>query len=205
MHRTYTHTRGEPTFSAGRVAARPTPNFDDGAIYSTPIGGGAPTELAASLADPAWLASDADNLYFVLVSESAIYKVAKTGGTPTQIHSTTEAIRGLHQFGQILYYSLEGKGIETISVNGGAPFKYGKSLSARFMTDDGVDLFWADQAMGPPTGIVHRSTLVMGMVNSPFVTDQDSPWDVAVDTTNVYWANHGSAGTADGSIMFQTK
>ena len=85
------------------------------------------------------------------------------------------------------------------------PRKFLEDAPRMIRTDDGVDLFWADQAMGPPTGIVHRSTLVMGMVNSPFVTDQDSPWDVAVDTTNVYWANHGSAGTADGSIMFQTK
>ncbi len=80
-----------------------------------------------------------------------------------------------------------------------------KDYGARFMADDGVDLFWADEATGPPTGIVHRKPLVGGAVPSPYVTGQDSPWDVDIDATNVYWANFGDTSSANGSIMFKPR
>ncbi len=186
-------------------ASRGTPpGFTDGAIYSVDIGGGTPTELVADLNDPAWLAIDADNFYFVTISDYTIHKVAKTGGTPTPLHTTTP-ILGLYQFDQTIYFSVENKGIETISINGGPLLKYGKSLSARFMTDDGVDLFWADQSTGPPNGIIHRLALGGANVNSQFVTGQDNPWDIAVDSTTAYWVNYGSTSSADGTVMFVPK
>ena len=133
-----------------------------------------------------------------------IHKVAKAGGSPTALHSTTP-ITGLHHFGQTVYYSVFGKGLETIAVTGGMPNKFAPSVGARFMADDGVDLFWADEATGPPTGIVHRKPLVGGAVPSPYITGQDSPWDVDIDATNVYWANFGDTSSANGSIMFQPR
>jgi len=186
------------------TSAGTSPNYVDGAIYSIPVTGGSPTAVATGLNKPSWLVSGTNDLFFVTSNDDTIHKVAKAGGSPTALHSTTP-ITGLHHFGQTVYYSVFGKGLETIAVTGGMPNKFAPSVGARFMADDGVDLFWADEATGPPTGIVHRKPLVGGAVPSPYITGQDSPWDVDIDATNVYWANFGDTSSANGSIMFQPR
>jgi hypothetical protein len=63
---------------------------------------------------------------------------------------------------------------------------------------DGSHMIWAE---GGASGSIYRATLLAGAVPELLAEGQDSPVDLAVDFTTIYWANHGNAAGAGGAIM----
>lgn len=69
----------------------------------------------------------------------------------------------------------------------------GAAISAVIV--DGPNMIWAEG------GSIYRASLIAGAVVELLAEGQASPGDLAIDTSSIYWANHGDMAGAGGAIM----
>lgn len=173
-------------------------NFDKNTVWSVPVAGGSPTQLAASPAPPYSIVAGPDAVYWVATSpgasgSSAIVSVPKGGGTATTVVSTaTEYAGTIAVDSSRLYWALEqDSAIQAQPLTGGMPTTI------------------ASTSVGPVTSMVLAGSTIYfvsfegGAVLSvptsggtpKVLASNQRPLALAVDGSAVYFTDQGPMGT----------
>jgi len=183
---------------------------DELALTQVPKAGGTPTKLWSDPnVVPTNFVADADNIYFVgdppidvtadagVTELSSIYRIAKTGGTPTKITQLMsdptlgEAIWLLALDGDNLVYSTATDpfaptvdfAIYTIPKAGGTPTKIAAAGPAFAVA--GGTVYYGDRSSLKKVSEAGGAPVDLG------VSTPDGVNVMALDTTNLYWERHG--------------
>jgi hypothetical protein len=163
-----------------------------GAIYSVPLGGGSPSQLAKA-SGPALMATDGTNIYWAEAGGEDVMSVPISGGTPTTVaqSQTSSAYYGVAVQDGVLYWTSPSEGnvyeklLASTSPNGFA-------IASSQAGCTGVTFTPGALFFSVTTG-VEKMTLPDETPRSIF-SDSKRAYGVATDGVNVYWADQ-TAGT----------
>ena len=171
-----------------------------GQILKQPIYGGVPTTLAVNQNEPEWLTVDSSNIYWVNTNcgsgcslppgVSTINQIAKTGGTITTLATAQLTPGGIASDGSSVYWNdgdVSGSIVKT-PVGGGS------------LTTLAAGLYGLNHSIVVTSGYVYVVDTA-GILKIPAsggtpttLATSNLPFDVAVDSTSVYWSDKSSPG-----------
>jgi hypothetical protein len=181
--------------NAGAVSGGTT---NSGAVLQTPIGGGTVTTLTTGLEDPYGIAVDSKNVYFSTYAGGRIKKVPIGGGTVTVLAENQPNPCYIAVSGGNVYWTNYANGtVSTVPTSGTGP-----STPTVLATDaagdnaNGIGVYGATVffAASNPNGVIWSVPTTGGSAKA-LTPNQDYPWAVAVDSTNVYWVNDVDPGS----------
>jgi len=187
-------------FTNGRAASTSV------SIESMPLAGGAPTTLISGQSAQV-LALDSANMYWTnqgTGTNGTVMKMPLDGGSPTtlasgQAYPNTIAVDATSAYWTNAYeftgsINTMVSSVMRVSLNAGATpvMLASDQYLVHAIVSDGTSAFWVTEY-----GTVVREP-VAGGPTTVFASGQDQPIAVALDATNVYWANQGTGRS--GSI-----
>ncbi|MBE7481953.1 MAG: hypothetical protein HS104_18490 [Polyangiaceae bacterium] len=119
-------------------------SWSDGNVMRMPLAGGAPSVLA-SASFPNDVDADASSLYYG--DDNGLWKVAKSGGAPTQLASVIGGVYNVATDGAHVYYS-EGTLLYRVPVAGGKPLKLRSVSGIGQIRLDAGFVYWTDGGSG---------------------------------------------------------
>lgn len=162
-----------------------TAGATDGAIFTAPLGGGAPTMLAGQQACPAGLAADPDTIYWA--TSTAILTMPKAGGPIMTLASGEMNVLALALDATNVYWTDVGGTVRAIAKVGGAETTFTDDLGfSGGVAVDTASVYFA--GFNGIDGVVAKSPLGGGAVTT-LATDDSEPRWVAVDAADVYWTD----------------
>ncbi|WP_437903057.1 DUF5050 domain-containing protein [Sorangium sp. So ce327] len=159
-------------------------------IYTMPLGGGEPVVLASGAGRPAYLAQDAQNLYWTGgAATHKVYKVAKAGGQVTVIADNEAEPAGIAVDAEFVYWANAGDGgVFKAPIAGGQKTLIYKGDSMAGLALRGSTLFSTDMRG-------NRSVNAHDLESNRTVLlafEQPVPWRViAPEGQGVFWSNAG--------------
>jgi sugar lactone lactonase YvrE len=162
-------------------------------VMRLPIAGGKATELASTVNDAVRLFA-VDGLHVYWLASSKILKVAKSGGTASELAQGTN-VWGMASNGAHLYWTDKGDGkangtVRRVPVAGGPVETLASGLTLPWgIAVDSTHAYWVTNA--DKTGSVMRVP-TRGGPPETLAAQQDAPVHIALDAGSVYWTNAGS-------------
>jgi hypothetical protein len=172
-----------------------------GSVLSVATGGGVvATLLTGSGTQTAAMTTDTSNVYWT--TSNALMYVPLSGGTATTIGSGGRggvAIRGVHAYWSNLS-SVIASGFANCTITKGAcsPVTLATGGEIIGVAVDSTSVYYTDA--NNPGGTVLKVPLAGGTAVT-LAQNQNGPWMIAVDASNVYWVNYGTMGGSVGSVM----
>jgi sugar lactone lactonase YvrE len=189
---------------------------NDGSVARVALSGGTPVSLTTnSQKRPTALAVDATHVYWVnegsytglsYNNDGSVLRVGKTGGAAMTIATSQNKPCGIAVNDSTVYWANCGNGVVMMADKGSPPKELLSGLSiSEGLRLDGKELFWPYLGPNPnvATGEVRKAS-VSSLTVLVLATQQHQPFRVAVDSTHVFWLNHGGAGDpppGNGSLM----
>jgi hypothetical protein len=174
---------------------------DAGAVLRCPKSGCSAnvTTLASGLINAYAVGADANSVYFNDGQSVLKCPLAGCGGAPTTLGSVGFLdVGGIAVDGKNVYWDSDFDSVAQCSISGcgGAPTTIGSGNGVAGIVSNGKDVYWGSLGgSSAATGQVSK-VAVGGGTPLPLGSSQFRPYALALDATNVYWANNG-----DGTIM----
>lgn len=175
------------------------------AIFATPLDGSKTNTLVTPVVTgqrPTAFATDDTNLYWINSGDNSIESTPLPSGTATPLQT------GLTQPGLIVYFNGELYFTSAVSISKCSttanstvtPLATGLAKPVTSLVVDADGIYWTEIA----DGSVWRRKNSDGQV-ALVANQQANPRSLAVDATDIYWVNLGTAGANDGVIMKAAK
>ncbi len=167
---------------------------DDGvsAVRATPKdGSGKPVIIASDQPRPGYITLDGDSIYWTLLSEGAVMKLASGGAGPVKVGDNFPEPVGIAAYGGQLWLTDASTGyVWKLPTSGGVGTVFATLDASGFAEGIALDgqTLWV--GMNATDEVVAVDTT--GKVVTPFVQGQGNPAGVAIDDGAVYWANQNS-------------
>jgi hypothetical protein len=164
------------------------------------VDGGQPVPFALGQFDPTGIAVDGAHVYWSDYVARAVIMVAVDGGTPAPIATGLAGPFGVATDGTSVYCANHGDGTIVripIDPEAGGPVDVVSSQTTIWTVVVAAgNVFWADWGpyvvdAGYPQGSIMKLPLDGGMVVK-LVSPVDQPYNIAVDSKNVYWTQPGA-------------
>ncbi len=175
-----------------------------GTVARLPKTGGAPRVLVSGLDAPSSVFVDAKNVYFT--TASAVRRVPKGGGAITTIATRQDSPGDVVADGKYVFWSTYTSVVRAPLAGGPSVVIARASGAVPGIAIDTSTVYFIDNPAYGLTGVVKSIPKVGGKV-SVVASEQAIPMDLAVDGTNVYWANSALADlyTDAGSVVRWSK
>jgi hypothetical protein len=144
--------------------------------------------------DASCLAIDATNIYFTtaILTTGQVGSLPKSGGTPKIIAMNQDRPTSIAVDATTLYWANVGPAGEIVALplgsNSPTPLTNGEAGLASIALDT-TSVYFTEVGAGGPTGGSVKSVLKTGMVVQLLASGLNSPHELAVDATNVYWTS----------------
>ncbi|HQP38626.1 MAG TPA: hypothetical protein PLI95_25750, partial [Polyangiaceae bacterium] len=167
---------------------------DDGvsAVRAVPKdGSGTPVVIAPDQVQPGYIAIDGDAIYWTLLSDGSVMKLASGGAGPVKVGDNFPKPVGIAAYGGQLWVTDATTGyLWKLPTNGGVGTVFATLDANGFAEGIARDGQTAWVAMNATDAVV--TVDASGKLVTPFVQGQGNPAGVAIDDGAVYWANQNS-------------
>jgi hypothetical protein len=178
-------------FWSVQVGGEFCPADGEPAIHRILLSGGTDEILYHSCSfNPNQMAADDDYLYFADWQNDQIKRMPVAGGTPSVVAAANNLLhhRGLALDNDFVYWG-DDTGIRRVLKAGGTPQTLAADTQSVKLALDSTHVYWT--RIDWTTGQVRRALLGGGSM-STLVTNLDSPYGLALDSTQIYFTERGT-------------
>lgn len=177
-------------------------NDDPGALVSDALDAGMPVTLSSTLAEPALLATNGQELVWYESDTNAVATMPVAGGTPSTLVTVPETVQALAVDSTAVYWATTAGHIARRALTGGTTTTLATGLhNPSSLVVSGASLYFTDMQGGSGTNVstnlgTVQSMTIMGAERTTLASQQQGPTSIQADSRNLYWCNEGTAGPA---------
>jgi hypothetical protein len=182
--------------------------FGDGGIGSVPVTGGSARSIVSGIANLNYIAVDSENVYFSVelsVGTAPVERAPLAGGPITVLAPNRDGANQVAVQGDVLYWAEQGDGSDNgavmgVSTDGGTPFIISApQIGPEELVVDSENAYFTNWDNSGKT-VVQVSLFTR--MPEPLATAVFHPISIAIDSSNVYfadvpYADNGDSGTVD--------
>ena len=163
-------------------------------VHRVPKGGGSITTLTTGISSISRIAINSANVFWTDIYGGTIGRVSLSGGSAATISSGATSPAGIAIDGANVYWSEFSNpgGIRKAPLTGGAFTTLSADSNSLGVATDGINVYWTEN-VSTNNGKVRRAS-VDGGAAITLANGLNSPWDLQLDTTSVFWIENRSNG-----------
>jgi hypothetical protein len=167
-------------------------------------GTGPATSIAPLVTLNAWVAADAQNVYWnggLPGSPFGILKVGSDGGAPTFLSAESAGMSGIVVNASGVYWATTAGSVMKVGLDGGTPLLLAQTGSAAHLVADEQNVYWVGECVPPADSGCQSINKVAVAGGTPVeIFRGQGISGLAVDTTYLYWTDSVKAAVMKSAL-----